>query len=40
MSRKPKNLVGLVPSSGGYGVVWTVFFVWSSLSIGLLSIVI
>jgi hypothetical protein len=38
MSRKPKNLVGLVPSSGGYGVVWAVFFFWSSLSIGLLGI--
>ncbi len=38
MSNKPKNLVGLLPSSGASGLLWIVFFFLSSLIIGLLGI--
>lgn len=38
MSIKPKNLIGLLPSSGASGLPWIVFFFLSSLIIGLLGI--
>ena len=38
MSIKPKNLIGLLPSSGASGLLWIVFFFLSSLIIGLLGI--
>ena len=37
MSNKPKNLVGLLSSSGASGLLWIVFFFWSSLILGLLG---
>jgi hypothetical protein len=38
MSNKPKNLVGLLPSRGASGLLWIVFFFWSSLILGLLGV--